>query len=249
MPSWNIHTAHVERLLGEHDARELGIEDANTFLFGNFVPDIYVGFMVPGVSFHIDYCITHVADVELIPVPDADLFWDRYVAYRFPSSAEGRSLVLGAWAHILADRFYNGSFRTFWEALNQPPGDDQRVMKQADFDLFGRSLPIESLVTETPGLLRAAHDFVPYRILADDVRRAIDVANTITIENATVPPRCDHYQLLDAAWMQGVFAACHERLATWLLTWRDFERAGRRPLSADIRAAAGLPPATPDRPR
>ena len=39
MPSWNIHTAHVERLLREEGAAALGVVDVNAFLFGNFVPD------------------------------------------------------------------------------------------------------------------------------------------------------------------------------------------------------------------
>ena len=44
MPSWNIHTAHVERLLREEGAARLGVRDVNAFLFGNFLPDIYVGY-------------------------------------------------------------------------------------------------------------------------------------------------------------------------------------------------------------
>ena len=90
MPSWNIHTAHVERLFAQRDPQDLGIDDANTFLFGNFAPDIYVGFMVPDVSFRIDYCTTHLARISLIPVADADLFWNLYIAYRRP---EDGSLV------------------------------------------------------------------------------------------------------------------------------------------------------------
>ena len=55
MPSWNIHTAHVERLLREHGASELGIGDKDAFLMGNLLPDVYVGYMVPDASWRIDY--------------------------------------------------------------------------------------------------------------------------------------------------------------------------------------------------
>ena len=54
MPSCNIHTAHVERLLREHDARDLGIRDADAFLMGNILPDVYVGYMVQDASWRID---------------------------------------------------------------------------------------------------------------------------------------------------------------------------------------------------
>ena len=63
MPSWNIHTAHVERLLREEGAARLGVRDVNAFLFGNFLPDIYVGYMVPVPVVRLrDYRETHFAD-------------------------------------------------------------------------------------------------------------------------------------------------------------------------------------------
>ncbi len=60
MPSWNIHTAHVERLLREHGASELGIDDKDAFLMGNLLPDVYVGYMVPDATWRIDYKLTHL---------------------------------------------------------------------------------------------------------------------------------------------------------------------------------------------
>ena len=87
MPSWNIHTAHVERLLSQRTPDELGIEDVNAFLFGNYVPDIHLGFMVPDTTYRIDYCVTHIARPSMIPLPDADRFWDDCVARRRPKDA------------------------------------------------------------------------------------------------------------------------------------------------------------------
>ena len=55
MPSWNIHAAHVERLLREEETDALGIRDIGNFLFGNFLPDLYVGWMVPDVSHKLPY--------------------------------------------------------------------------------------------------------------------------------------------------------------------------------------------------
>ena len=246
MPSWNVHTAHVEHLLASRKPAELGIEDANAFLFGNYVPDIYVGFMVPGVSMHIDYCITHVAKISKIPVCNADFFWNQNIAYRMPFTPAGRSLMLGTWAHLVADRYFNGTFRTFWAEHDMELGDELRINKQADFDLFGRELRASSYVKETPELIQAAHDFNPYRMLADDVRRAIETASEITREGGALPINPTGYQLLDYDWLFNVFEACNERLETWLLAWQRLLRDGRRCMSVDIREEAGLPPATPD---
>ncbi len=246
MPSWNIHTAHVERLLEAHEGRALGIEDANAFLFGNYVPDVYVGFMVPDASFRIDYCITHAAPANLIPIPEADRFWDLYIARRSPSSPVGKSLVLGAWAHLVTDRVYNGNFRAYWQTHDLPTGDELREGKQGDFDLFGRTLGISMLVEATPELLEAAYTFRPYRILADDVRRTVAVAQTIVRDGGLLPAGDGGYQVLNAEWLTDVFEACDERLSTWLLAWRQIEADGGRCTATDVRRRIGLPPAIPD---
>ena len=250
MPSWNIHIAHVERLFEGRSPEELGIADANAFLFGNYAPDIYVGFMVPEASLHVDYCLTHCAAINLIPVPDADRFWDLYVARRRPSSPAGSSLALGSWAHLVADRFYNGRFRTYSLEHDMPEGDQMRIAKQADFDLFGRSKGIASLVEPTPELLDAAWRFRPYRILPEDVKRAADAANAIVEEcgSSVSNAESESYRLLSVEWITSVFDACDERLAIWLKTWQRLEAQGRTCLAADVRAEAGLPPATPDDP-
>ena len=56
------------------------VRDANAFLFGNVVPDIFVGYMVPGIEHLIPYRITHFATPEPIPKPREREFWDTYVA-------------------------------------------------------------------------------------------------------------------------------------------------------------------------
>ena len=244
MPSWNIHTAHVERLLATRPAQDLGIRDPNAFLFGNFVPDIYLGYMVPDTTYRIDYRITHMASYSVIPVPNDDKFWNDYLMCHRPLTQAGLSLVLGAWAHLATDRVYNERFRTFWEAHDAPVGDELRLRKQGDFYLFGRSLNISMRVDATPDLLEAAHAFVPYSILADDARRAMDIANSFVQENAANPLAGGSYQLLSAEWMTETFETCHERLALWLETWRRLESAGQPTYATDICAAANLPPAT-----
>ena len=79
MPSWNVHTAHVQRLFREGSPASFGIRDANAFLFGNYVPDINIGYMVEHPSGILPYRLTHFADPAHIPIPREREFWDTYV--------------------------------------------------------------------------------------------------------------------------------------------------------------------------
>ena len=239
MPSWNIHTAHVERLLENRRAYDLGIEDVNAFLFGNYVPDVYVGFMVRDASMHVDYCLTHCAKVGLIPMPDADRFWDMYIYKRRPTAPAGLALTLGAWAHLVSDRFYNGLFRVFLETHDAPEGEELRIRKQEDFDLFGHTLGISSLVQVTPELLEAARRFRGYSVLPEDVEKTVEVANNIVRRSAAAPVN-QEYQLLSAEWMSETFEACNERLVRWLEAWRALELGGKNVSAEEIRAELDL---------
>lgn len=80
MPSWNIHIAHVEGLLAKDGPVARVVRDRNAFLFGNLIPDIYVGYMVPGIVHPIPYRVTHFAKPEHIPKPREAEFWAQYVA-------------------------------------------------------------------------------------------------------------------------------------------------------------------------
>lgn len=80
MPSWNIHIAHAEGLLSSGGPIARMVRDRNAFLFGNLIPDIYVGYMVPAIAEPIPYRVTHFAVPEHIPKPREREFWDAYVA-------------------------------------------------------------------------------------------------------------------------------------------------------------------------
>ena len=75
MPSWNIHIAHAEGLLAKDGPVARVVHDRNAFLFGNLIPDIYVGYMVPGIVHPIPYRVTHFAKPEHIPKPREAEFW------------------------------------------------------------------------------------------------------------------------------------------------------------------------------
>ena len=80
MPSWNIHIAHAEGLLAKDGPVARVVRDRNAFLFGNLIPDIYVGYMVPGIVHPIPYRVTHFAKPEHIPKPREAEFWVQYIA-------------------------------------------------------------------------------------------------------------------------------------------------------------------------
>ena len=79
MPSWNIHIAQTQEVLARDCSLTRAVRDQNAFLFGNLVPDIRVGYMVPGIADPIPYRITHFAKPEPIPKPREDEFWRTYV--------------------------------------------------------------------------------------------------------------------------------------------------------------------------
>ena len=95
MPSWNIHIAQTERLLERSGALANSVRDRNAFLFGCVVPDIFVGYMVPGIADPIPYRITHFAKPEPIPKPREHEFWDTYVAPLLKGAPAGEQKGIG----------------------------------------------------------------------------------------------------------------------------------------------------------
>lgn len=209
MPSWNIHTAHVERLLREEGAEALGIRDVNAFLMGNFVPDIYVGYMVQHPSCRIDYKLTHLAGREHIPLPDYDLFWDYYLR-GFDSVSD---LVLGAWTHLVADHVYNQHTRAFLKQEGRKPGEQMRIAKQADFALFGRTLKISLVPEANEELLRQCAEFPQYSIAEKDARAAVEVARGIVRENCEEQIEgTPDYSLLTEEFFEAARAEAHAKM-------------------------------------
>lgn len=196
MPSWNIHTAHVERLLAEDAPSALGIRDVNAFLFGNLVPDIYVGYMVPDTSRTIAYQETHFADPGYVPVPRYEEFFERFVAPGTPAGGLVPDVVLGAWAHLVADHVYNERFNQLIDRIGVSPGTVTRERKQADFDTYGRMLEIHLVPEPTEALLAQAARFPQYAIGEADVRAACRVMAGIVRDDTERPVHDPSYRLL-----------------------------------------------------
>lgn len=189
MPSWNVHIAHVERLLREEGADALGVRDANAFLFGNLVPDIYVGYLVRPISKKIAYRDTHFANPSVVPYPRFWEFWERYALPSADDDGHVSDVVLGAWAHLVADHVYNRATNSFLARIGLTPSDETRERKQADFASFGRSLVIAAKPRVTPALLAQAAAFPQYAVEEADARAAVRVARQMVDENIAANER------------------------------------------------------------
>ena len=216
MPSWNIHTAHAEKLLAQYGAEALGVRDANAFVFGNYVPDIYVGYLVKPISVHIDYKATHLARKAYIPLPDHRRFWRTYVE---PYGADVPDIVLGAWCHLVCDHVYNAHTRSYIKKIGVKPGTITREGKQKDFAAFGHTLDISYRVEATDGLLAQAAAFPQYAIAEEDARAAVDAACAFVDDNREnhldeLPPM----RLLTPEFFSAAFEEAHRTCAEGLLS-------------------------------
>ena len=223
MPSWNIHIAHVERLLAEEGADALGIRDVDAFLMGNVAPDIYVGYMVPNATTRIDYKLTHLTMREHIPVPRCGEFWDFYCTNPAGyGGAEVTDLVRGAWCHLVCDHVYNTNTRAWLERLGVQPGEKARIGKQSDFADYGRTLQISLVPNVTDEVLAQCEAFPQYRIAPADAQSAARVAAEIVEEN-----RSKHiygepsYRLLTSKFFHDAGQEAHEAMREGLLKLVD----------------------------
>ncbi len=216
MPSWNIHTAHVERLLATEDPTSLGIRDVNAFLMGNVLPDVYVGYMVPNITKKIEYRITHFANPDFVPAPRYGDFWREY---GWPSNVNGvvSDVVLGAWTHLMADYVYNSHTNAFLVIHGIQPGERTRVRKQRDFELYGRTLDISLVPQVTPELLAQCASFPQYSVEEPDVVGAAKVASRIVEKN-----RVDHidtvpaYSMLNDGFFRSTADDAHQLMVSCL---------------------------------
>lgn len=227
MPSWNIHIAHVERLLAEEGATGLGVRDVDAFLLGNLVPDIYVGYMVPDATTRIDYKLTHLTMRSHIPVPRCEEFWDFYcVNPRGYGAACVTDLVKGAWCHLVCDHVYNSHTRDWLARIGMRPGEEARIAKQADFADFGRTLSISRGIQVSSAVLAQCEAFPQYRVAEADAIAAARVAQGIVEENATNHLEgTPDYRLLSADFFEAARQEAHAAMVEGLHKLAEAEKS------------------------
>ena len=219
MPSWNIHTAHVERLLREVGADALGIRDVDAFYMGNILPDVYVGYMVPNTTFRVDYKLTHLTYREHIPLPRDDEFWRFYAEHPQDFGFdEVNDVIRGAWCHLVCDRVYNSHTRAYLDKVGVEPGEPARIGKQADFATFGRTLDISIKPHLSETVFEQCERFPMYKVARPDVVAAAEVAARIVDENkASHITGRPTYQLLTPEFFESARQEAHETMVEGLL--------------------------------
>lgn len=126
MPSWNIHIAQAQEVLGRDCSLTRAIRDQNAFLFGSVLPDIRVGYMVPGIKEPIPYRITHFAKPEPIPKPREGEFWQTFVAPKLGGEPGSRVLALSIEAE--RDRINRIHYPARYENEPAPVEDPRQII-------------------------------------------------------------------------------------------------------------------------
>lgn len=219
MPSWNIHTAHAERLLREEGAARLGVRDVDAFLLGNLAPDIHVGYMVPKerLSRQLRYKFTHFAEPGHVPEP---AYWEFFEQWGDAAGGPAGDVVLGTWVHLVADHTYNVRSNNFLYDNDIVPSDETRIRKQGDFDLFGRTLQATMAPRPTAGAIAQGAAFPQYAIEECDVIGACESIAEILRENSERQPTGEPvYSMLDTAFLTSAFEEAHAIMRAGLLAF------------------------------
>lgn len=238
MPSWNVHIAHADRLLEKGaGCLDAAIQYPDAFLLGNVAPDVHIGFMVPGYSHKVRYGRSHQSYPGSLPIPSYRRYQRNFMGGFTPAeyllqtdfiqpnvsycSAEQRSLVnqrqlrefiVGIWCHLVCDHVYNSHTRAFLRAHHIPTGEDARIRKQADFDVYGRSLDMNRLPEASEELFAVAAAYPQYGFTHSDVEGTLRVLQHIAEENRNNRVSSPQYQMLDTAFFSSAFKEAEDIL-------------------------------------
>ena len=140
MPSWSIHLSLANKL-----KKELKLDDS--FIIGNVMPDILVGFMIENPSQIISKDISHFQEGKP-PIININRFIKKY-RHKFDSP-----LVKGYLSHLMTDKFFNEyTYKYHYSFDDGRPksilNDGTKIpalvekpwqIKQHDFDVYGQKL-------------------------------------------------------------------------------------------------------------
>lgn len=113
-------------------------------------------------------------------------------------------MVLGTWAHLVADNLWNTRVNEFLDALGDKPSNEFRIKKQTDFDKFGRTFALSAIPRATERLFQAAERFPQYKIARRYTLESVGVCHEIVRTNQGV---ADHepYRLLTDEFFTSTF--------------------------------------------
>lgn len=146
MPAWITHLVTANKVF-----EKLNVEDKNSFLFGNIMPDILNNHIVKNTKEHKNYETTHFSKSIIIndiehEIPNIDNFFKEY-RYKMKNP-----IILGYYMHLLTDYYWNyTSFKNFFKGnnglvevkfvngdVNIYKKEDIAKIKQDDFKIFTR---------------------------------------------------------------------------------------------------------------
>ena len=196
MPAWITHLATAEKLM-----EDIHIQDKNSFLFGNIMPDILNNYIVKQTHLHINYEVSHFAILQMInhrnfALPGTEKFlWEYHKNIDNP-------VILGFYTHLLTDYFWNTiTYENFFFGHNNcitvkfSDGmqkdytyDDAIHMKHRDFGKFSGYLknmyslqPIEY----AEKLCILSNEVKGTPLTREDIQKTIEVLKE-SLQNSTV---------------------------------------------------------------
>ena len=131
---------------------------------------------------------------------------------RLVNQRQLREFIVGIWCHLVCDHVYNSHTRAFLRAHHIPTGEDARIRKQADFDVYGRSLDMNRLPEASEELFAVAAAYPQYGFTHSDVEQTLQVIQRIAEENRHNSVSSPQYQMLDTAFFLSAYKEAEDIL-------------------------------------
>ncbi len=97
MPTWGVHLAVANKIL----EKKINI-DKNSFLFGNILPDLQDGYLVPNISNIVDHKINHY------DFSNGNCVYENF--YNIYKLKFDNPVILGYFTHLITDYCFNKKF-------------------------------------------------------------------------------------------------------------------------------------------
>ncbi len=217
MPSWITHLVTANKL-----SNKIKINDKNSFLFGNIMPDILINYIVKNTSIHKNYKETHFSEKRVIngislDFPQPENFFNLY------KENMNNSVVLGYYIHLITDYFWNEiSYSKYFKGshtiveLQLLDGttkkcsfDDAIHIKQKDFKIFTEYLKNNNKIERikyTEDLLKNCKQIKEIPLTKEDIENSIVEVENYIIGNGNDDIIIDNeYKLFHQNELQNYF--------------------------------------------
>jgi hypothetical protein len=227
MPSWGIHL-YIAKKVNE----KLKINDYNSFLIGNIIPDINNGHLVPNVSKIIGHRKTHYnLDGKLIK-NGKKIFYDIEGFVNENKENLQNPIVIGYISHLLTDEYWNSLVYTNYAIQDENgeliglklnngealigDGELRRKTKVDDFRIYAKYLYTHNLV-DIPIYTEKAYELSKVikniELTKSDIQQSVEELNKI--KNGFELER-ENYKILSQKEMQENTEKCTNEIINFL---------------------------------